>query len=145
MFRGAQFRTSLLEWVWIESLSWLSTSAGKGQLRREIFSDVGKLLNDSLNTHFLTTQVELMSFSIWSVSSYDNRSNLGINDTLISMKTFTPVSVNGSQRWLWRHGNCCAASFVNVCPAHMARQFKIPPLSEDDGTIPPPPPRCHGA
>lgn len=67
----------------MESLSLLSTAARKALLRREIFSDVGKLLNDSLSAHFLATQVELMSCS---VSFYDNRSNLSPNDTLISMR-----------------------------------------------------------
>lgn len=145
VFRGARFRTSLLEWVWIESLSQILTAARKGLLRRQIFSDAGKLLNDSLKAHFLATRVELMSSSIRSVSFYDNRCNLGINNTLISMKTFNSVSVNASQRWLWRHGTCWPLSFVNVCPAHMARQFKILPLSEADGKIPSPPLRCHGA
>lgn len=86
VFRGARFRTSLLEWAWIESLSRLSTAARKGLLRRESSSDVGKLLNDSLNTHSLATQVELMSFAIRSVSFCDKRSNLGMNDTLFSTR-----------------------------------------------------------
>lgn len=74
-------------WNESESRACLSYRRQRGRclLRREIFSDVGKLPNHSLNVHFLATQVELMSFSITSVSLYDNRSNLGIDDLLISM------------------------------------------------------------
>lgn len=137
----------MLEWAWIESLSRLSTAAREeGPVPMgEIFSDVGKLLNDRLSTHFVTTQVEIVSFSIRSVSFYNNRSKQDINNTLISMKKRQVTVPNihscfSLQRWLWRHGRCWASSFVSVCPAHMARQFKIPLLSEDDGKIPSPPP-----
>lgn len=44
---------------------------------------LGKFLNESLNSYFLATRVELMSFSIRSVSLYDKR---GITATLLSMK-----------------------------------------------------------
>lgn len=37
------FRTSLLKWVWIESLSRLSTAARKGLLSRERFFDVREI------------------------------------------------------------------------------------------------------
>lgn len=37
------FRTSLLKWVWIESLSRLLTAARKGLLSRERFFDVGEI------------------------------------------------------------------------------------------------------
>lgn len=138
----------MLEWAWIESLSRLSTAASEeGPVTMgEIFSEVGKLLNDCLNTHFMATQVELVSFPIRSVSFYNYRSKLDINNALISMTKRQATVPNirscfSLQRWLWRHGRCWAPSFVVVCPAHMARQFKIPPLSEDDGKIQSP--RCR--
>lgn len=116
-------------------------SREEGPVGRERFSDVRKLFNDSLNTYFPATRVELTFFSIRSVPLSDNQGvgimikmlslitqgNTGITATLLSMKkSQVPRVSNPSCFCEWIAAFALKKWEVSRGVAQMARRLKIP-------------------